>query len=263
MEKLQCVVDRITYRNEANGYTVLKVKVKGHSELFTVVGTMTGVHVGSELLLEGQWKVTPKYGKQFTVTSYQETMPATAYGIEKYLGSGLIKGIGPTYAKKIVERFKEQTLDIIEKDPDQLKEIEGLGARRIELIRKSLSEQKEVRDIMIFLQGHDVSILQAARIYKAYGSKSIEVIKENPYRLADDIWGFGFQTADSIAEKMKVGKERFVRLRSGILYTLNQLAAEGNCYADRNRLVELGTKTLGVEDNLLQMTIWWLFSCMK
>ena len=239
-ERLRCIVERITYQNQENGYSVIKCAVKGFNELVAVVGNMPEVHIGSVLSIEGQWKLDPKYGRQFNITKYEETLPATVYGIEKYLGSGLIKGIGPQYAKRIVQRFGKDTLEVIEGNPDKLLSVPGIGKNRVEQIKKSWVEQKEIKNIMLFLQEHDVSTTHATKIYKTYGNESIDVVKENPYRLADDIWGIGFKTADTIAEKMGFGHERFTRLRSGLLYTLNRLSDEGHCYAKREMLVKTG-----------------------
>ena len=255
MEHLRCVVERITYQNAENGYSVIKCRAKGFSGLVTVVGSMPDVHVGSVLELGGSWKVDAKYGRQFSMEIFEETLPATVFGIEKYLGSGLIKGIGPKYAKKIVQEFGRNTLEVIETDPDRLNSIPGIGKVRVEKIKQSWQEQKEIKNIMLFLQGHDVSTSHATKIYKAYGNDSINVVTENPYRLADDIWGIGFRTADTIARKMGFGQERYARLRSGILYTLNRLSDEGHCFATRDMLLASGSELLSVEDNVLSMTL--------
>ena len=212
MERLRCVVERITYQNETNGYTVIKCREKNYHDLVTVVGAMPDVHVGSVLSLTGQWKVDAKYGRQFAMETFEETLPATVYGMEKYLGSGLIKGIGPKYARKIVSQFGADTLNVIEDQPDRLLEIPGIGRARVESIKKSWLEQMEIKNIMVFLQSHDVSTSHATKIYKTYGNDSIKVVQENPYRLADDIWGIGFKTADTIAEKMGFGKEKYVNV---------------------------------------------------
>ena len=255
MEHLRCVVERITYQNPQNGYSVIKCRAKGFQELVTVVGEMPDVHVGSVLSLGGFWKVDAKYGRQFTVQTFEETLPATVYGMEKYLGSGLIKGIGPKYAQKIVRQFGKDTLDVIEERPEELLKVPGIGSVRVERIKKSWQEQKEIRNIMVFLQGHDVSTSHATKIFKTYGNESIQIVQENPYRLADDIWGIGFRTADTIAEKMGFDHEKYVRLRSGILYTLNKLSEDGHCYAERDQLIQKGTELLSVEEGLLQMTL--------
>ena len=251
MDRLRCVVERVTYQNETNGYSVIKCRAKGYADLITVVGSMPEVHVGSVLTLSGEWTVNPKFGRQFTVSGFEETLPATVYGIEKYLGSGLVKGIGPKFAARIVRAFGAETLNVIEEDPDALLRVPGIGKLRVERIKKSWDEQKEIKNIMLFLQGHDVSTTHATKIYKTYGSDSIRVVKENPYRLADDIWGIGFRTADTIAEKLGVEKETAVRLRSGLLYTLNRLSDEGHCYARRDQLLKTGAELLAVQESVL------------
>ena len=247
MEYLRCVVERITYRNEQNGYSVLKCRAKGFQDLIAVVGAMPDVHVGSVLSLGGSWKLDAKYGRQFSVDTCEETLPATVVGIEKYLGSGLVKGIGPKFAQRIVQRFGQDTLDIIEETPEKLIEVPGIGQLRVDRIRKSWLEQKEIKSIMLFLQSHDVSTTHATKIYKTYGKDSVKIVQENPYRLADDIWGIGFKTADTIASKLGFEHERYERLRSGLLYTLNRLADDGHCYATRDMLMETGAELLTVD----------------
>lgn len=255
MEHLRCVVERITYQNADNGYTVLKCAVKNYSDLVTVVGTMPDTHVGSVLSLEGMWKMDAKYGRQFLVEKFEETLPATVYGIEKYLGSGLVKGVGPKFAKRIVEKFGKDTLDVIEETPDELLKVSGIGKVRVDRIKTSWQEQKEIKNIMLFLQSHEVSTSHATKIFKTYGSESIAIVKENPYRLADDIWGIGFKTADSIAQKMGIDKGKFVRLRSGIFYTLNKLAEAGHCYTTREQLTGREKELLEVEEPELEITL--------
>ena len=248
-ERLRCVVERITFQSD--GYSVLKCSAKGYSDLVTVVGMMPDAHVGSVLTLGGRWKIDSKYGRQFQVVTFEETLPATVYGIEKYLGSGLIKGIGPKYAKLIVNTFGADTLEVIETEPERLLEVPGIGEKRVERIRQGWTDQKEIKNIMLFLQGHDVSTAHATRIYKHYGAESIDVVRENPYRLADDIWGIGFKTADTIASKLGFEKTAYARLRGGLMYTLNRLADDGHCYALRQQLTETGSKLLEVEEVLL------------
>ena len=249
------MIERITYQNEQNGYSVIKCKAKGYSDLVTVVGAMPEVHVGAVLSLTGEWKMDAKYGRQFSITTFEETLPATVYGIEKYLGSGLVKGIGPKFAGRIVKEFGAETLNVIEDSPDDLIRVPGIGRVRVERIKKSWIEQKEIKNIMLFLQSHNVSTTHATKIWKTYGNESIKVVQENPYRLADDIWGIGFKTADTIAEKMGFDKEKFARLRSGLLYTLNKLSEEGHCYATRDQLMKTGTELLDVDESLLSMTL--------
>lgn len=255
MERLRCVVERITYQNEQNGYSVIKCKAKGYNDLITVVGAMPEVHVGAVLSLTGTWKMDAKYGRQFSVDTFEETLPATVYGIEKYLGSGLVKGIGPKFAKRIVQEFGEETLNVIEETPDDLIRIPGIGKIRVERIKKSWQEQKEIKNIMLFLQSHNVSTSHATKIWKTYGNESLSVVQENPYRLADDIWGIGFKTADTIAEKLGFEKEKYVRLRSGLLYTLNQLADEGHCYSTRAQLLKTGSELLVVDEASLSSAL--------
>ena len=249
LERLRCVVERITFQSD--GYSVLKCSAKGYSDLVTVVGMMPDAHVGSVLTLGGRWKIDSKYGRQFQIVTFEETLPATVYGIEKYLGSGLIKGIGPKYAKLIVNTFGADTLEVIESEPERLLEVPGIGEKRVERIRQGWTDQKEIKNIMLFLQGHDVSTAHATRIYKHYGAESIDVVRENPYRLADDIWGIGFKTADTIASKLGFEKSAYARLRGGLMYTLNRLAEDGHCYALRQQLTETGAKLLEVEEELL------------
>lgn len=248
MIKLRCVVERITYQNPENGYSVLKVKVKGYNDLVTLVGNLLEVPAGSVLACEGDWKVDKRYGSQFVVQTWEEVMPATTYGIEKYLGSGLVKGIGPKFAHLIVQQFGLDTIDVIETDIQRLHEVPGIGKKRVEMIRESWEKQKDIKNVMLFLQGHGVSTAYATKIYRQYGKESIDMVKENPYRLADDIWGIGFKTADSIASKMGYEKNDLRRCQSGICYTLNQLANEGHVYAEEEQLVQAACELLDAED---------------
>ena len=248
MANLRCVVERITYQNPENGYSVLKVKVKGHNDPETLVGNLLEVPVGSVLLCQGDWKVDKRYGNQFVAETWEEVMPATVYGIEKYLGSGLVKGIGPRFARAIVRRFGLETIDVIETSIERLYEVPGIGRKRVEKIRESWEKQKDIKNVMLFLQGYGVSTAFAAKIYREYGKESIDKVNENPYRLADDIWGIGFKTADGIAGKMGYGKDDPRRCRSGILYTLGQLSDEGHVYAEEGQLVEAAKKLLETDE---------------
>lgn len=255
MVKIRCVVERITYQNPENGYSVLKCAVKNYDELVTVVGNLLDANVGSVLLVDGNWKVDVKYGRQFLAESWEETMPATVFGIEKYLGSGLIKGVGPKFAKKIVQQFGTDTLEIIETDVQRLLEISGIGKKRVDKIAESWERQKEIKNVMLFLQDHGVSTAFAAKIYRQYENESIPKVRENPFRLADDIWGIGFKTADSIAVKLGVEKDAFIRLRSGIMYTLSELADEGHVYAEREQLIKKAAELLEAEETSIIMTM--------
>lgn len=249
------MVERITYQNPENGYSVLKCRVKDYEELVPVVGNLLDANVGSVLLAEGNWKVDGKYGRQFVAENWEETMPATVYGMEKYLGSGLIKGVGPKFAKRIVGKFGVDTFTVIEDNIELLKNVEGIGEKRILMIAQSWERQKEVKNIMLFLQEHQVSTSYAAKIYKTYGNESIQIMKENPYRLADDIWGIGFKTADQIASKLGFEKESYVRLRSGLMYTLSELSNEGHVYAEKQQLIDTAAELLEAAPETIIMTM--------
>lgn len=249
------VVERITFQSPETGYTVLRFKASRHNDLVTVVGMLMDVVVGTNLEINGVWKVDKKYGQQFEAHTWQEVMPATVYGIEKYLGSGLIKGIGPKYAKKIVAKFGADTLDIIEENIERLGEVEGIGKKRIQQIKFSWVRQREIKNVMVFLQSHDVSSAYAAKIYKAYGNDAVKRVQENPYQLANDIWGIGFKTADTIAVKMGIEKDEFNRLRSGIKYALGELGNEGHVFAYREQLIKKGKELLDVTESQLDEVI--------
>ena len=255
MVKIRCVVERITYQNPENGYSVLKCRVKDYSDLVPVVGNLLDANVGSVLLAEGNWKADAKYGRQFVAENWEETLPATVYGMEKYLGSGLIKGVGPKFAKRIVQKFGADTFAVIEDNVELLIEVEGIGRKRVQMIAESWERQKEVKNIMLFLQEHQVSSSFAAKIYKQYGNDSIAVMKENPYRLADDIWGIGFKTADQIAGKLGFGKESYVRLRSGLMYTLSELSNDGHVYAGKQQLIHKASELLEASPETIIMTM--------
>ena len=255
MLKLRCVIERITFQNPENGYSVMKVKVKGYNDLVTLVGNLLEVPVGSVLLCEGDWKVDKRFGSQFVCQSWEEVMPATAYGIEKYLGSGLVKGIGPKFAQLIVKQFGLDTIEVIETDIQRLYEVPGIGKKRVEKIRESWEKQKDIKNVMLFLQGYGVSTAYAAKIYRQYGKESIDKVKENPYRLADDIWGIGFKTADEIANKMGYEKNDIRRCQSGIIYTLNQLANEGHVFAEEEQLVKAALDLLEAEEEPIRAAL--------
>lgn len=255
MDNLSGVVERITFENEENGFSVIKIKARGFQEPVTVIGNLAAVNVGSVLSLYGEWKYDSKYGKQFSVQYYKETLPATVAGIEKYLGSGLIKGIGPVNARRIVKVFKEDTIRVIEEEPEKLIEVGGIGQKRVEMIKKAWQDQKEIKNVMLFLQSHGVSTAYAVKIYKTYGNASINIVKENPYRLADEIWGIGFKTADKIAQKLGFDKNSFERCRAGLIYILNKLSDDGHCYTTREQLIEETVKILELSDDNVGNTI--------
>ena len=248
MERIKCTIDHITYQNQENGYAVLQAIVKGYRDKQTLVGTFHEVKVGAVLTVDGDWRVDKRYGRQFAAQSWSEELPATIVGIEKYLGSGLVKGIGPKFAKLIVSHFGLETFDVIEKDADRLLEVPGIGKTRVALIRESWEKQKDVKDIMVFLQGNGVSSTYAAKIYKTYGKESIEKVQDNPYCLADDIWGIGFKTADSIAQKLGYTNNDPRRCRSGILYTLSKLSEDGHVYSGREQLLKSAKELLQADE---------------
>lgn len=248
---LQGQIERITYANEENGYTIAKVKVYGRRDLVTVVGSFMAPLPGEILKMQGEWATHPKYGEQFKVVHYKSLVPASVAGMEKYLGSGLIKGIGPIMARRIVKKFGKETLDVIENEINKLADVVGIGEKRIEMIAKAWAAQKEIRQVMLFLQSHGVSSAYAAGIYKTYGNEAIEVVRENPYRLAMDIFGIGFLTADRIAEKLGFAKDSLFRAEAGILYVLHQLADEGHVYYPLTLLSQACGKVLEVEPGIL------------
>ncbi len=240
-------IERVTYTNDENGFTIAKLKVPGRHDLVTVVGNMMAPTPGEVLEMRGTWTNHPRYGEQFRFTSYQSKVPATVAGIQRYLGSGLIKGIGPVMARRIVSRFGEQTLEIIEKDVQRLAEVEGIGSKRIGMIGKAWDEQREIRNVMLFLQSHGVSSGYATKIFKQYGDRSIQVVRENPYRLATEIFGIGFVTADRIAEKLGFLKDAPLRAEAGTLYVLHQLADEGHVFSPYEMLITRCCEMLGME----------------
>ena len=248
---LQGQIERITYTNDENGFTIAKVKVYGRRDLVTVVGNLVAPTPGEILKMQGEWASHPKYGEQFRVVHYKSLVPASVYGIEKYLGSGLIKGIGPIMAKRIVKTFGKETLDVIEQEIEKLAEVEGIGKKRVEMVRKAWADQKEIRQVMLFLQSHGVSSGYATKIFKTYGNEAIEVVQENPYRLATDIFGIGFLTADRIAEKLGFAKDSELRAEAGILYVLHQLADDGHVYYPLEPLLTKCQEILEVDQDVL------------
>lgn len=251
LTELQGQIERITYTNEENGYTIARLKVYGRQDLVTIIGNMIAPLPGEVVKIQGEWANHPKHGEQFKIAHYKSMVPATVHGIQKYLGSGLIKGIGPVMAKRIVKKFGEDTLDIIETEVEKLTEVDGIGTKRIEMIKKAWADQKEIREVMIFLQDHCVSSGYATKIFKQYGNNSIKVVKENPYRLATDIFGIGFITADKIAEKLGFSKDSELRAEAGILYVLHQLADEGHVYYPYEPLIVKCQEILQVEREVI------------
>lgn len=248
MEQLNCTVNSVVFNNESNGYSVLSVHAKGYSGPVTVVGNIASPYVGSTLLITGKWKVHSKWGRQFAIESWEEKLPATVYGLERYLGSGLIHGVGPVTAKRIVSKFGMKAISVIEKNPRRLTEVNGVGKKRAAEIRKSWDSQKEIKNIMLFLQECGVSTGLAVRIFQEYGQESIEAVKKNPYMLADEMFGVGFKTADSIAMRMGFERDGHFRCRAGLRYILGEHRRDGHCYMPRCELIKSTAGILEIED---------------
>jgi exodeoxyribonuclease V alpha subunit len=247
-EHLQGVVERVTFHSEESGYTVLRFHVPGERDLVTIVGRFPEVHAGQTLRLSGVFCEHPKYGRQFHCLHAQEMKPATLTGLEKYLGSGLIKGIGPVTAKRIVTHFGLETLDVIEQSCSRLSEVPGIGHKRVAMIEAAWAAQKAIKEVMLFLQGHGVSTTYAVKIYKQYGDQAIQVVSQNPYQLAADIYGIGFVTADAIARNLGIEPSSDFRYQAGILHVLSLASEEGHCFLPVPKLVEGATKRLALPD---------------
>ncbi|KOU73900.1 ATP-dependent RecD-like DNA helicase [Streptomyces virginiae] len=246
------VLERITYANEDSGYTVARVDTgRGSGDLLTVVGSLLGAQPGESLRMEGRWGSHPQYGRQFSVENYRTVLPATIQGIRRYLGSGLIKGIGPKIADRIVEHFGTDTLDVIEAEPKRLIEVPGLGPKRTKLIGAAWEEQKAIKEVMVFLQGVGVSTSIAVRIYKKYADASISVVRNQPYRLAADVWGIGFLTADRIAQAVGIPHDSPERVKAGLQYALSQSTDQGHCFLPEEKLIADGVKLLQVDTGLV------------
>lgn len=231
MNTITGFIERITFRSDETGFTVAKLKENNKTDLTVLVGVMPGVHVGESVKCDGEWKEHPVHGAQFDVKSIAIETPSDAAGIEKYLASGLVKGVGPVYAEKIVRMFGEETLAVIDQTPDRLQHVPGLGKKRLRQIKESWAEHMAVRQLIMFLQSHGVTTTFAQKIYKHYGNKALKTVKDNPYQLARDIWGVGFKTADTLAQKLGMSLHAPERIRAGIEYALSELTLEGHtCY---------------------------------
>ncbi|GIH26757.1 ATP-dependent RecD-like DNA helicase [Acrocarpospora phusangensis] len=249
---LDAVLERITYANEETGYTIARVATeRSGADLLTVVGPLLGAQPGESLRLTGRWTSHPRYGRQFEVWSYTTVLPATVQGIQRYLGSGLIKGIGPRMAERIVGHFGADTLRVIEEEPARLVEVPGLGPKRTKMIGAAWEEQKIIKEVMIFLQGVGVSTSIAVRIFKQYGDQSIGVVRAEPYRLADEVWGIGFKTADTIAQAVGIPHDSPQRVKAGLRYTLSQAADDGHCFLPAPNLTGDAVKILDVPAELV------------
>jgi len=245
---LEAVLERITYANDETCYTVARVDTgRGAADLVTVVGALLGAQPGEALRMRGRWGSHPQYGKQFHVDDYTTVLPATVQGIRRYLGSGLIKGIGPRLADRIVEHFGVDALNVIEEAPERLIEVPKLGPKRTKLIAAAWEEQKAIKEVMVFLQGVGVSTSLAVRIYKQYGDKSNDIVRTEPYRLATDVWGIGFRTADTIAKSVGIPHDSPQRIKAGLQFTLSEATGGGDCYLPEQRLIAEAIKILQVD----------------
>jgi exodeoxyribonuclease V alpha subunit len=249
-DTLRGIIERITYHNEENGYTVAQLTPDGASYTVPVIGNMLGLNVGESVLLTGAWVAHAQYGRQFKADQVRTVLPATIAGLEKYLGSGLIKGIGPVTAKRIVRNFGLETLRIIEEEPARLHEVLGVGRMRVELITRAWAEQQQIKEVMLFLQSHNVSTGLAVKIYKQYGDDAIEIVKTDPYRLAREIYGIGFVTADKIARELGIAVDAPERVAAGVAYVLGQAADDGNVYLPATELAARSAELLGVNATL-------------
>ena len=245
---LEGVLERIVFANEENAWSVVRLTVPGHRDAVTAVGNLLGVQPGENLRLSGIWVQDPKYGRQFKVSSYATVAPATRTGIEKYLSSGLIRGIGKGLAGRLVQAFGLETLDVIENQPERLREVEGIGPQRTAAIQRAWVEQRDIKDVMVFLQSHGVSTHFAIKVYKAYGTQAVHVVRENPYRLAIDVHGIGFKTADAIATSLGISPTAPQRIEAGTLHLLGEAADRGNVLLPRQQLREEAAKLLGAEE---------------
>ena len=248
-------VERIVYTNPETGYAVVRLREKSQMRLVTAVGNLSTLGAGEPVRLTGQWVSDKRYGLQFKVESYLSMVPATLEGIERYLGSGMIKGIGPVFARRLVEAFGTDTLDIIEKHPEKISEVEGIGPVRARRIIRAWEGQKRIRDVMIFLQGHGVSSTYSIKIFKHYGDRAVSIVKENPYRLATDIFGIGFRKADQIAQNLGIDPNSQVRAEAGILHVLTGLVEEGHCFYPREALSEKAEEILGISTDILNQAL--------
>jgi len=254
-DHLHGTVERVTYYNEETGYSVIRLNVPGRSDLVTVVGSLPEVQPGESLRLEGLWTTHPQYGRQFKAERCQQVLPATIEGIKRYLGSGLVKGVGPVTAARIVRRFGIETLRVLDEEPQRLREALGVGPKRAAAVSNAWEEQKHIREVMLFLQGHGVTTGLAVKIYKTYGDDALQVVQEDPYRLARDIWGIGFKTADKIARDLGLPPDAPSRIQAGVAHALSQLADEGHVYAPEPDLLREATRLLEVDAELVSEAI--------
>jgi len=255
LESLSGAVERVTFHSEETGFCVLRVKARGHRDLVTVVGSAAAIAPGEFVSCEGGWVTDRTYGLQFKAAHLQVVPPTSLEGIEKYLGSGMVKGIGPHFAKKLVGAFGEQVFDVIEAAPERLTELDGIGPKRKQRVVEAWAEQKAIRQIMVFLHTHGVGTARAVRIYKTYGEGAIDRVRENPYRLALDIHGIGFKTADALAQRLGISREAMIRAQAGIGHVLQEFASEGHCGVHQTELIETATLMLEIPTATIEQAI--------
>src|SRR5580693_9626269 len=249
---LEAVLERVTYANEETGYTIARVAAdRSGPDLLTVVGPLAGAQVGESLRLTGRWTSHPRYGRQFEVRSYSTVLPATIQGIQRYLGSGLIKGIGPVMAERMVAHFGTDILRVIDEEVQRIAEVPGVGPKRTKMVAAAWQEQKAIKDVMVFLQSVGVSTSLAVRIYKQYRDSSVDVVRGEPYRLAADVCGIGFKTADTIARAVGIAHDSPERIKAGLAYTLSEAADDGHCYLPAPNLIADAAKILDVPAELI------------
>jgi exodeoxyribonuclease V alpha subunit len=254
-ETLAGLVERVTFHHADNGFCVLRVKARGHRDLVTTIGHAASISAGEWITATGEWVNDRTHGQQFRAQFLRVSAPTSIEGIERYLGSGMIRGIGPVYAKKLVRAFGEQVFDVIEQAPERLREVEGIGPVRAERIRDAWAEQKVVREIMVFLHSHGVGTARAVRIFKTYGADAVQVMSENPYRLARDIRGIGFKTADAIAMRLGIAPDAMIRVRAGVSFALTEAMDEGHCGLPVEQLLPLAAALLEVPATLVQAAV--------
>jgi exodeoxyribonuclease V alpha subunit len=246
---------RVVFAGRGGEYTVARLEVEGGEGPLTVVGTLLGVPVGARLRVRGHREMDPRYGPQLRLTGYTEVAPQTIEGLRRYLGSGLIKGIGPEFASRIVDTFGVRTLEVLDSAPDRIAEVPGIGRVRAQSVKEAWARQREIGKVMVFLQGYGVSPAFAARVYRRYGASAIARVRENPYRLAFDVWGIGFLSADRLATALGVARDADVRLEAGVRHALGEASASGHCYVPRTRLIEGAAQRLEVGPELIQPAI--------
>src|SRR3989442_3263526 len=254
-EQLTGAVERVTFHSEESGFCVLRVKVRGHRDLVTVVGNGDDIHPGEYIEGQGGWVTDRTHGLQFKTQAFRVVPPSTLEGIEKYLGSGMVKGIGPHFARKLTQAFGEQVFDVIEQTPERLTELDGIGPKRKQRVVEAWEAQKVIRSIMVLLHSHGVGTARAVRIYKTYGTEAITRVQENPYRLALDIHGIGFKTADTLAQRLGIPRDAVIRAQAGVRHVLQTFADEGHCAVVQAELIEAATKLLETPETTIAQAI--------